>query len=61
MRTPGRLTHTGLALLALLPVVAFALGRPAPAVGLSVVSVVVIGASVYLMFATGRPEPRADR
>ena len=61
MRTPGRLTHTGLALLALLPVVAFALGRPAPAVGLSAVSVVLIVVSLYLMFATARPEPRPGR
>lgn len=63
MRTPGRLTLSGLSLLALVPVVAFALGRPAPVVGLSVVSVVLITASIYLMFAAARragPESRAS-
>lgn len=38
------------ALLALVPVLAFMLLRPAPSVVLSVVSVVLIGASVYVMF-----------
>ena len=38
-------------LLALLPVLAFALARPAPEVGLAAVSVVLIVASLYLMWA----------
>ena len=47
---PLRWAATTLALLALLPVAAFWLGRGVTVVGLSAVSVVIIAASIYLMF-----------
>lgn len=52
--TPRLLPVVGL--LALVPVALFALGRADPAVALSLVSVVVVAASLYLMFLPGESE-----
>ena len=41
----------GLALVALLPVLAFVLGRNTPLTALAAVNVLIIGASLYLMWA----------
>lgn len=53
---PGPLA-AGLALVALVPVVAYAVGTGAPAVALSAICVVLVAASLYYMLSPTRSAP----
>jgi len=56
MNLPSPRKLAAVALLALLPVVAYILGRTSPVVALSLVSVLIIGFSLYLMLSPSETE-----
>lgn len=54
-----RVIAAGLALLGLVPPAIFIVDRNAPIIGFSLVSVLVIAASLYVMFGPGEAESHA--
>jgi len=61
MNSPSPQRLTVLALLALVPVVAFIVGDASPIVALSLVSVLIIGGSLYLMFSPSEADVAATK